>query len=96
MYGTIARMKLKAGAEAEMTRMIRESAPQIPGFAFQHMYKLDSGSNVYLMVIGFTSKEAYVANAKSPEQHARYEQYVKLLDAPPEWNDGEIVSSLPA
>ena len=95
MYGTIARMKLKPGAEAEMTRMIRETAPQIPGFAFQYIYKLDAGANEYLIVIGFESKEAYVANANSPEQHERYEQYVNLLDAPPEWNDGEIVSSLP-
>ena len=95
MYGTIARMKLKPGAEAEMTRMIRETAPQIPGFAFQHIYKLDAGSNEYLIVIGFESKGAYVANANSPEQHERYQQYVNLLAAPPEWNDGEIISSLP-
>jgi antibiotic biosynthesis monooxygenase (ABM) superfamily enzyme len=96
MYGTIARMKLKPGAEAEMTRMIRDTAPEIPGFAFQHIYKLDAGSNEYMIVIGFETKEAYVANAKSPEQNERYEQYVSLLEEPPEWNDGEIVSSLPA
>lgn len=95
MYGTIARMKLKPRAEAEMTRLIRETAPQIPGFAFQHIYKLDAGSNDYLILVGFESKEAYVANANSPEQHERYEQYMNLLAAPPEWNDGEIISSLP-
>jgi hypothetical protein len=36
------------------------------------------------------------ANAASPEQHARYEQYRALLTAEPEWHDGEIVHSHPA
>jgi hypothetical protein len=29
--------------------------------------------------------------ADSPEQDMRYRQWVELLEAPPEWNDGEIV-----
>jgi hypothetical protein len=48
-----------------------------------------------MLVVGFESKEAYRANAESPEQNARYEQYVQLLDGPPEWNDGEIAYSFP-
>jgi hypothetical protein len=39
----------------------------------------------------FTSKEAYLANAGSPEQHQRYLAMRELLAADPDWHDGEIV-----
>ena len=96
MYGTIARLKLKPGKEADMIRMTRETAVDIPGFVFQHIYKMDSGSNEFFLVVGFTNKAAYVANANSPEQAARYAEYLTFLDGAPEWHDGEVVSSFPA
>jgi heme-degrading monooxygenase HmoA len=96
MYGTIARLQIKPGAEAEIDRTIRDTALEIPGFVFQHMYKSDANPNEYFLVVGFTNREAYVANANSPEQAERYEGYMKLMDAAPEWHDGEIVSSSPA
>ena len=34
-----------------------------------------------------------VANADSPAQDARYRQFRALLEADPEWHDGEIVLS---
>jgi len=40
--------------------------------------------------------KAYVANANSPEQAARYAEYLTFLDGAPEWHDGEVVSSFPA
>jgi hypothetical protein len=46
-------------------------------------------------VVGPESKEADRANAESPEQHARYEEYRALLDADPEWHDGEIIFAYP-
>jgi hypothetical protein len=45
--------------------------------------------------VAFESKEAYQKNAASPEQNARYEEYRALLDADPEWHDGEIIASYP-
>jgi hypothetical protein len=42
----------------------------------------------------FTSREAYRANAESPEQHARYGRILQLLEAPPEWHDGGLVFPL--
>ncbi len=95
MYGTVAKMRIKPGKEEELAKMIGEQAPEIPGFVFQHTYRLDNNPREYMLVVGFESKEAYRANAESPEQNARYEQYVELLDGPPEWNDGEIVFSFP-
>ena len=95
MYGTVARMRLKPGAEAELARLAREHIPGTPGLVFEHVYRLDAEPDVVVLAVGFESKEAYRANAESPEQHARYEQYRALLAAEPEWNDGEIVDSYP-
>jgi quinol monooxygenase YgiN len=95
MYGTIARMRIKPGKEAELRRLGNEMAPQIPGFVFQHVYRMDADPNECYLVVAFESKEAYRANAGSPEQAARYGQFRALLDADPEWHDGEIVDSYP-
>lgn len=91
MYGTIARLRVKPGQEANLRQMGEQAASEIPGFAFQYVYRSDSDPQEFWLVVGFDSKEAYVANAQSPEQDARYQQFRQLLDADPEWHDGEIV-----
>ena len=91
MYGTVALMRLKPGAEAKLREHLKvyEQA-NIPGFQFSYLYRLDEGQNAYIMVAGFQSKDAYAANASSPEQHARYLEYRELLADEPQWHDGEI------
>jgi quinol monooxygenase YgiN len=91
MYGTIAKLRIKSGMEAELERLSREEHAQVPGIQFQHVYRMDADPQELYLVVGFATKEAYRANAESPEQHARYEAYRALLDAEPEWHDGEIV-----
>jgi hypothetical protein len=39
----------------------------------------------------FTDREAYERNADDPAQNARYEAYRALLEADPQWHDGEVV-----
>jgi quinol monooxygenase YgiN len=95
MYGTIARFKLKPGGLADLERFNREQTANISGVVFQHVYRMDADPNEVYLVVGFESKDAYKANAESPEQHARYEQYRQFLAAEPEWHDGEIVFSDP-
>jgi heme-degrading monooxygenase HmoA len=68
-----------------------EVAAGTPGFVFDYVYRLDSGSNEYILVVAFESREAYRANADRPEQHQFYLQFRALLEADPEWLDGEIV-----
>lgn len=92
MYGTIAKMKILPG-KLEDLKAITENSPK--GIVFEHIYKLDSGNDEYIMVVGFESKEAYKANAASPEMHKMYTEYRKFLAADPEWQDGEIVESRP-
>lgn len=96
MYGTVARLRLKPGMEERLRDLLGELRPQVPGLVFDHLYRTEAGPDEYFLVVGFASREAYEANAASPEQHARYERYRELLEADPEWHDGEVVASHPA
>jgi quinol monooxygenase YgiN len=94
MYGTVARMRLKPGAEQKMLDLMRaEAAVGIPGDRGTIVYRSDRDPNEFYLAVVFESREAYRANAESPEMHKRYLEYRELLDADPEWHDGEIVYS---
>jgi heme-degrading monooxygenase HmoA len=94
MYGTVARMRLKPGAEAAMQALSQEyEGLRIPGYVATYVYRMDADPNEYYLATIWASKDAYLANANSPEQHARYLKMVELLEGPPEWHDGAIVSS---
>jgi quinol monooxygenase YgiN len=93
MYGTIARFRVKPGMEARLRQTIEAEDMAIPGHVSTSVYRMDADANEFMMAVVFESKEAYVKNADSPEQNARYEEFVSFLEAPPEWHDGEIVSS---
>ncbi len=91
MYGTVARMRMKPGMEARYAELTREvEARQVPGFVAQVTYRMDADPNECYLAVVFESKEAYVANANDPEQDAMYRKFRELLDADPEWHDGEI------
>ena len=91
MYGTVARLTIKPGNEAEITRMGQEMSAQIPGLVSEYVYRTDANPNELYLVVIFESEQAYKANANSPEQHARYEAYRSLLAADPEWHDGHVI-----
>ena len=93
MYGTVAKLKILPGKEQDMINFGDRVQP--PGMVFEHVYKLDSGDNEYMMVVGFESREAYKKNADSPQMHQDYLEYRKFLAADPEWHDGEIIQSMP-
>lgn len=93
MYGTVARLRVKPGQEEALIRLTREEDEQldVPGYVSTSIYRLDSDPSTYVMAVVFESRELYRANAESPDQHARYLQFRELLEADPEWEDGEIV-----
>jgi quinol monooxygenase YgiN len=95
MYGTIARLRAKPGAFEQLQAMNEGEQPQVPGIITQYVYRMDNDPNEYYLVVVFESKEAYVANAQSPEQNERFQSMVAFLEEPPEWHDGEIVFSTP-
>jgi quinol monooxygenase YgiN len=92
MYGTVARMRAKPGAETQLAEQMRLFAEaHIEGVVSSYVYQMDSDPTEYYLAVVFTSKETYVANANSPEQDARYRRLLEHLAGPPEWHDGEIV-----
>jgi len=97
MYGTVARLKTKPGAEAALValtdKMNQEDMGKVPGYIGEVVYRLDSGGNQYMLAVFFVDKAAYVANAENPAQDTRYREMRALLDADPEWNDGEIIQA---
>jgi quinol monooxygenase YgiN len=92
MYGTVAKMRMKPGAEPRLQEQMQQfETLNVPGFVSSTVYRMDAdASEVYLAVV-FDSRETYQANAQSPEQDARYREMRDLLEGDPEWHDGEIV-----
>ena len=95
MYGTVATMKAKPGSEAAlkelMDRWWQERAPKTKGPVSSLVFRTDRDANEYIVVAVFDSKANYVANADDPEQDKWYRDLRSLLNADPDWHDGEIV-----
>lgn len=91
MYGTVAHMRMKPGAEEGLMAQLREFAPlRVPGYQATYVYRMDDDPQDIYVAVVFDSKATYDANADSPEQDARYREMVALLEGEPEWHDGEI------
>jgi quinol monooxygenase YgiN len=96
MYGTVARFHIKPGMEGQLVEQFCAfEAANVPGVVASYLYRMDADVNGYYVSVVFASREAYWANAQSPEQDARYRQLLPLLVTEPEWHDGEIVYALP-
>ncbi len=97
MYGTIARMKLKPGVKDAFLKWTASTvtARSIPGLLQMTVYQMDSDPDVLMMAVAFESRDAYVSNAASSEQHAEFLMMMEYLTAEPEWHDGEILFYLP-
>lgn len=92
MYGTVARLQLKPGKEADLKQeMSTYPSLKIPGFVSTLVYRMDQNANECYLAVAFKDKESYVANARDPKQDERYRQLRALLSADPEWHDGEII-----
>ena len=96
MYGTVARMRVKPGMEERFRTFGQDQeVERLPGHVATYVYRMDADPQVLYLAVVFESKEAYVANASSPEQDARYQQLRALLERDPEWNDGDVVYAYP-
>jgi quinol monooxygenase YgiN len=91
-YGTVARMKAKKGMLEELRKMTEaEDMTDMAGHVATLVYQMDSDPDELYMAVVFESQEAYKKNADSPDQDARYREFIKLLDGEPEWHDGTII-----
>jgi hypothetical protein len=94
MYGTIARMQVLPGHEAELNAMgetfQQDRAGQVDGFVVSYLLTPDKGGDERLLFAIFRDREAYWKNAEDPAQDAFYQKMRAHLAADPEWTDGEI------
>lgn len=99
MYGTVDRIKAKAGQDKALVAFMddweKTRGPKARGTIAGYPYKLDQKPGEYVMVTVFQNKATYTANAQAPEQDAWYRKFRPLLDADPVREDGEIVSGDP-
>ena len=96
MYGTVARMKVKReNLEALQKELGAEDYPAIQGFRFSHMLIPDAWNDEVIVSVFFDDRATYVKNASDPAMNERYERYRALLEADPEWTDGEWFSYTP-
>ena len=90
MYGTIARVKIDPAKLEELIALGRRIGVA-PGQIAHYVYQMDANPGELFLVVVFESREAYWANAQSPDQNQRYQEMRSLMLADPEWHDGEIV-----
>lgn len=96
MYGTVARLEVLPGHEEQLLALQAEwgrDRVEQTGIAASYIFRADANGNEYWVVAVFQDKEAYWANARSPEQAAEYQRMRSHLASDPEWHDGDIVWS---
>lgn len=90
MYGTVAMCSVKAeNVEALRALADAEGTAGIDGYLGTDVMVPENHDDTLLMVVRFRDRDSYVANADSPEQDARYQEFRALMEADPVWYDGD-------
>lgn len=90
MYGTVARMKIQREKVDELRALMEAvESRHVEGHRSTHILIPDDGRDEILMAVYFDDKASYAKNADDPRMHEDYVRYRALLDADPEWTDGE-------
>ena len=92
MYGTIFRMKVKPGEQANVIALFKDRTNQgIGGAIAAYLMTPDNDPDGFVGVAVFKDKSAYIANANDPTQHEVFSKLRACLSEDPEWTDGEYV-----
>jgi hypothetical protein len=98
MFGTIYRMRPKAGQEQAVAEHLRlwdrERRPQINGAVAGYLFKSRESDGELIGVAVFDSESSYRKNAADPGQDRWYRGLREMLEKDPEWNDGDILVAL--
>lgn len=93
MFGTVGRMKVKPGKLDDVLELMRNDDREVDGSVAYYIYQLEGKENECIIVVVFRDRESYFANADDPAQDDWYRKLVTLLEAPPTWEDGDIVAT---
>ena len=94
MYGTVMRARATAGNRQAVVAMMGEGL-DTAGFRATHVILPDDDENAVVAAVIFADRETYSANAHDPATEAWFGRFRALLEADPEWTDGEWVSFQP-
>ena len=95
MYGSVSRWHVKEGKEDELESLVAEIASHpYPGSRRLTIYRSDADRREFWVAGVFESREAYAANSASPDTDNNFHRIRELLEADPEWHDGEVVVSV--
>ena len=95
MFGTIYQMKPKAGREQAVAEHLRlwerERRPNLRGAVAGYLFRSKGQPGTLVGVAVFDSEASYRRNADDPAQDGWYRELREMLEADPEWNDGDIL-----
>ena len=97
MFGTIYRMRPKPGMEAAIEDLMRreeKGRTRPAGLVAGYLFRSRSRPGELTGVAVFDSEASYRKNASDPEQDRWYRRLRELLEADPEWYDGDVLMSL--
>jgi len=94
MYGSVARMKVKAGEVEQLQKTMQDweaEGGSVEGAVATYIYQTDNDPNELIMTVLFKDKKTYMANADDPATDEWFQRMRAHLEADPEWNDGEVI-----
>ncbi len=93
MYGSIFNFTIKPGHEDSLLKLLNLQGADKPDGMISWFLMNPDDKKGGIGVAVFESKEAYVKNANSPEQHQSFLQIMEHLEKEPTWTDGTYVIS---
>ena len=90
MYGTIFNLDVKPEHHEALIKSLQDQETWPDGSIAFFVMHPDQGEGLVGIVV-FESKEAYMSNADSREQHQRFLEMMEHLASEPTWTDGTYV-----
>ncbi len=90
MDGTISNINVKSGHENDLLESMGEMNQE--GILAWFLMRPDDKNADLVGEAVFESKEAYISNANSPEQHEAFVKMMEYLVVEPTWTDGEYIA----
>jgi quinol monooxygenase YgiN len=97
MFGTIARVQVLPGKDAELIELAAEwtrARGAATGQLVEYVFKLKDRPDVYAMVGIFADEQTYYANAADPKTDRWYQRMRALLVDDPQWHDGDVIQQV--
>ena len=91
MYGTIFNLNIRPGHEDKLLAIMKKESTSKPEGMVAWFLMNPDDKDEWTGVAIFESREAYVANANSPEQHESFLKLMEHLESEPTWTDGNYV-----